>query len=1659
MEPALTLPTASIAALPAGALRGLDLSGGSLAGLDLQARDLCRADLSAADLRGADLRGARLSATRLRRACLVDLRGAGLSGRDLDAEGADLTGADLQSADLRGAILQDACLAKARLGGADLRGADLRAADLRGADLRLALLDGADLDGAVLEGALLDGLRAQGARALRIADEAARAQLAAAGAIDQPLHQRARQALSRPAQFGQQGADAALRASRHLGQWAQRARERISALTAPRPGEESAAQRRARTEQEREARLQDWTTTRREADEQRRQDRSFRAARAQAQEAEATARRNRRVGRFVPLDPNPALPLRAATVDPKARLHAARAALRASLDLPAFRPPLPFSAALLPSAPPVEAPELPTPAPEALPSPEPVEPAPLPVEAPPLGERLAAFAARFKPRPRPTWEQPHQTEDGALDLRGARLGELDASGHDLRRARLDGLDLSAVRLSRAQLAGASLHRIRAEGGQLDEIEAEGAQMEGVRLRKASLAGARLMGARLVDADLREADLSRADLTGADLTGADLRGARLDRTSLFGANLTACRLADTPLPDTVLDKAQLDQADLAGVDWSSASVVEADLSGALGVSNRERAALGARGAKVGGVGLEELLGKLAPRQLRAALAVLGLGAGAWLLARYLGAPDANLARREAAAEQLRGADPAAASEAFSALAKEAARLDDKVGYLTEAAELAALAGQTTVAIALYETALGEAGDEGMLGAGVRVKLATFHSEAGRWTEARFVIAPLLQAEGLGADLRARAVLLVEAANEALGVEADAELATLYQSLSGLPDVEADLRLATAELRSARGDHSGALAELEKAAQLALGEEQAARILGAKARVLGRAGDLDGAAAAYEALLTRSPPPSVTAQAALLSLADVRGRQGRTEEAAAALAALLAIPALDVQVHGRVLLLTGQQAENAGDIVLAAGRFREALGLPGLDPETLDEARLSLARVLLQSGETEAAQEALAGLDPEAAGAVLFHAGLGEARSLLDDNQAEAALERYEALLATDPADRQLRSAARSGRAECLSRLGRVPEAVTLWRELLGELDASQGAERANIELSLAQGLLQGSQIEEAKAAYRALSLNSDADIRFQGLLGLGEVALASGERARARDQFQQVADQAPDVALQVQALEELAQMAQEDGRPAEALVAWRSLVGRLPASHPAAALARVQLLSALLAAGDLAEAAALCESAVELASNPEDRAAADIVCAEVVERTGDLAGAARRLDRLLTDTALPRDLRPDVAIALSRVRLNQGQAAAAAAAARAGLDGERDPAARAPLLSALVAALEADPQADPADLAGALADRDALAVESPDLAGPVLQDAAGRALAAGRPDEAVSLLKRAAALPIPDEDRLPILLELAGALREIGDAKGAVAPLDEAIGLARTLNDPHAAYLAALARAELDQANGELAAARSRLGAIQPPDAEARVRWLELRAGLALEAGDGAGALELFEELGADAAGDAGVLASALRGQGDALLALGKPAEALSRYDRVVVGDPGLSGWVSLSAAQALLALERPDEARARLQALASSPDREVALQARIGASDLLIEAEKAAEALALLRGASASGMGGAWSATLSEARARALAATGDRDGATAELQGLLTAFPKDPEARLPALLGLSTLAEQGGDKAAALRFARQALQEAVEPGYREAAQSRIAALD
>ena len=1657
LEPALTPPTASIAALPAGALRGLDLSGWSLAGLDLQGRDLCRADLSAADLRGADLRDARLSATRLRRACLVELRGAGLSGRDLDAEGADLTGADLQRADLRSAILLEACLAQARLGGADLRGADLRSADLRGADLRLALLDGADLDGARLDGAWLEGARARGAHALHITDEAARAQLAAAGAVDQPLHQRARFALSRPAQLGQQGADAALRASRQLGQWAQRARERLAALSAPKAGEETAAERRGRAEQERKARLEDWTSARREADEQRRQERGFRAARAQAQEAEATARRNRRVGRFVALEPAPALPPRPAAVDPQALLLARRVALRETLALRPFPAPTPFAAGPTrpaPAAPPAV--EVALPAPPAV---EALEPGPPPVDAPPMGERLAAFAARFKPRPRPTWEQPHQTEDGALDLRGARLGEVDASGQDLRRARLDGLDLSAVRLSRAQLAGASLHRSRAEGGQLDEIEAEGALMEGVRLRKASLAGARLMGARLIDADLREADLSRADLTGADLTGADLRGARLDRTSLYGANLTACRLADTPLPDTVLDKAQLDQADLAGVDWSSASVVEADLSGALGVSNRERAELGARGAKVGGAGLEELLGKLAPRQLRAALAVLGLGAGAWLLARYLGAPDANLARREAAAEQLRGADPAAASEAFSALAKEAARLDDKVGYLTEAAELAALAGQTTVAIALYETALGEAGDEGMLGAGVRVKLATFHSEAGRWTEARQVIAPLLQAEGLGADLRARAVLLVEAANEALGVEADTELAALYQSLAGLPDVEADLRLATAELRSARGDHSGALAELEKAAPLALGEEQTARILGAKARVLGRSGDLDGAAAAYEALLLRSPPPSVTAQAALLSLADVRGRQGRSEEAAAALATLLAIPALDVQVHGRVLLLTGQQAENDGDIVLAAGRFREALGLPGLDPETLDEARLSLARVLLQGGETEAAQEALAGLDPEAAGAVLFHAGLGEARALLDDNQAEAALERYEALLATDPADRQLSAAARSGRAECLSRLGRVPEAVTLWRALLGELEASQTAERANIELSLAQGLLQGSQIEEAKAAYRALSLNSDADIRFQGLLGLGEVALAAGERARARDQFQQVADQAPDVALQVQALEELAQMAQEDGRPAEALVAWRSLVGRLPASHPAAALARVQLLSALLAAGALPEAAALCESAVEQASNPADRAAADIVCAEIVERTGDLGAAALRLDRLMTDPELPRDLRPDVAIALSRVRLTQGQAAAAAAAARAGLDGERDPAARAPLLSALVAALEADPQADPADLARALADRDALAVESPDLAGPVLQDAAGRALAAGRPDEAVSLLQRAAALPIPDEDRLPILLELAGALREIGDAKGATAPLDEAIRLAGTLKDPHAAYLAALARAELDQANGALAAARSRLGALQPPDAEARIRWLELRAGLALEAGDGAGALQLFEELGAEAAGDAGVLASALRGQGDALLALGKPAEALSRYDRVAVGDPGLSGWVSLSAAQALLALERPDEARARLQALASSPDREVALQARIGASDLLIEADKAGEALALLRGASATGMGGAWSATLGEARARALAATGDRDGATAELQGLLRTFPSDPEARLPALLGLSTLAEQGGDKEAALRFARQALQEAADPGYREAAQSRIAALD
>ncbi len=1239
------------------------------------------------------------------------------------------------------------------------------------------------------------------------------------------------------------------------------------------------------------------------------------------------------------------------------------------------------------------------------------------------------------------------------DLRGRRMRDARLHGAILRDARLDAARLEGSDLREADLRGASLEGARLDRCVLDRVQAAGARLDGARLRDAALAGADLTGARLVDADLRGADLSGADLSGADLTGADLRRADLSGARLAGANLTAARLSDLDLGGAVLDEAVLDQADLAGVRWEGASVRGADLAGALGLSARDRERLATLGARAADPGLEALLGRFAPKQLRVAAAILALGFGTWLAARYLADGGLDAATLESAAEVLRSTDPLEASAAYERLAEDALRIDDKVGYLVEAASLAAAGGDATRADTLFDEALAAAATAPGLDAEVRLVMGAWQVDQERWLPAEETLTPLLSTEGHPAETRARAVVLVGAARAGRGEAAPAPaVEALFTALAAVPEAEADLRVALAELRAVRGEPDLALEQLDRAAALSLPADLARRVQETRAHVLDQAGRDEEAAALWASLMAEAAEGEPDWLAARLALADLRQRQGQPEAAAALVEALTA-DGVESGIRGRALLVKGRLAEQREDIEGAARAYQGILTLASVDPDTTEEARLSLARVVLDGGGGDP-EAALAGLPPDAAAGILVHARLGEARRRLDAGDASGALDVYEQLEEGSADAPEVLRAARAGRAEALSQLGELDAAVELWRGLLAS-DPSP-AERLDIELQLAHGLLQGGDAGEAAAAFRSLSERDDPDLRLQGLLGLAEVARAQGEAERARGLYRQVADQSPDPAYRVQALQELGDLASEQGRPEAALEAWRALIAAAAPGSAAGASARLAVVLTLADLGRVDEALGACQEAAATATDDRARAQAGLACGELLEKARRPAEAAVRYSALLALGSAPADLRADAWLGLSRAHATAGDAEAAWAATEAGLAELEAPSLRLPLLSAQVQALR---QLDrPAALATALAARDALAEEVPALAGPLLVDAAATARGRGAPEEAIELLERAVTLPLSPAERAGALVELGDTLLEAGRLTPALARFEEAAAVDGV--DEMTAFSAGMGRAEVLKRTGELAGALAALQDLDPPGEDTQRWWLETRARWYAEAGQDDAALAAWGRL-ADAASEApGAHSSALRGEADLLLGRDEPALALERYDAAARLAPEAAGvgWATLGGAEALIALDRPEEARTRLDRLLAHPDPEVALQARLRLARMRIDEEAWADALTLLADVRAGDLGPGWDASAVELVALAHSGAGDAAAAAGAWAALAERWPASNEAVLPAWLGLADLARQQGDVATARDWASRALERADDPGYRQQAEELVAQL-
>ncbi|MFT4978912.1 MAG: hypothetical protein ACI8S6_004822, partial [Myxococcota bacterium] len=1229
------------------------------------------------------------------------------------------------------------------------------------------------------------------------------------------------------------------------------------------------------------------------------------------------------------------------------------------------------------------------------------------------------------------------------DLRGKRLSEVEWSDADLRDARLDAARLENADLIAAQLERASLEGARLTGATLDGAHLQEARLSGARLRKASLLGAQLRSAHLIDADLRGADLTGADLSGADLTGADLRKAVLFGASFVGANLTAARMNDLELDGVVLDRAILDQADLSGVRWESASVEEADLSGALGLSSIQREQLRERGAEAGDLALDDLLSRLGARQVRLIAALAVAATAIFLVTAYVMPDDSGLAQREAEAETLRQTDPLAASRRYLALSEDAPRIEDRVGYLVEAALLSEAGGDGEQAAALYARALEVAGEDQTLAARVQMRRASFALEEGDFAAAMDDAAAAMAVSGQAAEQRARAVLLYERAAEAAGADPAPAVAALQASLEEVPDSAGQLRVALAELRSNRGDTEAALAELDAAARLELPTDIALRLLETRARVLDRSGDLAGSVETLQALMAESEPEALMYQAASLQLADLRQRQGQTDEALAIITALDGID-LDPQIQGRALLVTGRIYESDGQLEEAARTWQQLLSLSSMEVDVQEEARVGLARLLLSEDGGALAEEALAGLPEGFAEQIMAQARLGDARRLLDDGDATGALALYDEVLGADDLTPELGRAAAAGRGEALASLGRSAEAAEAWRDLIasGELPTS---EKVYLELLLANGMLQGGRQEEAEAAFISLASAADPEIRAQGRLGLAEVARASGERERARDLYQQVADEAPDPAWRVQALQELADLAIEEGATDEAQAAWRAVLGLAAAGDPAAVSARLSLVESLADAGDADDAERLCQEAIGGAAGALARQAARQTCAEALERAGLKEAALASYQDQQAESSLSDEGFAEAALGIARM-LSDTDPVAALVASRAGLARSSDPATRLQLITHQLQTASATGDADA--LAEAEAARGELARSSPRLAARLLVESASAAHASGDSEHALALLEQAAEMDLPELESASVALELGGVLMDRGDTEAARAQLERALAA----DDPQLSFAAGMGLADIERRRGDPRAALARYETLKPPD-PGSVQWLmESRASALTEAGDPK-AMASWAELAEQSSGDPNLKSTSLRGQGDTLFGQDRFDEALVAYTAAAeaAAEPSAAGWAQLGAAEALRMGNKLDDARSLLTELTTHSDAEVALQAAIFRAQLELSVDNAEAALFALEGRTAVALGPGWDATLSESRAAALTAAGRLAAARAELEGLAGRWPDEEEAQLPAWLGLAVLARADGDLDGAREWAALALNSAQDPAYRDRA--------
>jgi len=216
-----------------------------------------------------------------------------------------------------------------------------------------------------------------------------------------------------------------------------------------------------------------------------------------------------------------------------------------------------------------------------------------------------------------------------------------------------------------------------------------------------------------------------------------------------------------------------------------------------------------------------------------------------------------------------------------------------------------------------------------------------------------------------------------------------------------------------------------------------------------------------------------------------------------------------------------------------------------------------------------------------------------ATIGAARAAAERGASQEAVSLFEGALGLDPARRP--EVAREY-ADQLAYAGRPPQAVPIYREVLGRQDLSP-EERQRATRSLAFAFLWSSQFSEAVQAWEAILRTSPADAEAQkalsdSLAGSARQAAERSRNAEAAAFFRRALDTAPQRRQEL--LPEYADQLAYSGQPAQAVPLYREALRQGGRSDQDLARLRRGLAFALLWSSQFREAVATFEEVVRQA---------------------------------------------------------------------------------------------------------------------------------------------------------------------------------------------------------------------------------------------------------------------------------------------------------------------------------------------------------------------------------------------------------------------------------------------------------------------------------